>query len=284
MASGAIMPEVFFIGDKLSDAARHLGVLPRGMVTAQVPQIERVFPGIPQLECTRCIMGDKRQVLYTAAKRTGVNWIVLEKDGPLVDGWSGLNPAEMEEELLSRGFRVDVVDFTNGLESAVHKAGQLFDREKEAARLMKEYTTDLNAAKEMLPRDLGKKVAVFLGMVHPLTGGHYLVAEGDATFCCEKILAPMGCEDVTGPLAKEAESSVLSSLSGLKSLQPDVMVVTGDAQVGLSMIHRELAADPEMAAIPAISDHAVFALPHVSGGEPLELPAKMRQWAMAFTR
>ncbi|MDY0164226.1 hypothetical protein [Desulfobotulus sp.] len=283
MMSGARMPDVILIGDKLSDVARHLGILGRGMVTSQIPQIERIFPGIPQLECTRCIMGDKRRVLYTAAKRMGVNWIVLEKDGPDGPGWSGMNPASMEEELRQEGYRVDVVDFTQGLEKAVMDAGRIFEREKEGARLIKGYGEKMAGLAETMPRNLGLKVAVFLGMVHPETGQHYLVAEGPDTFCCQHLLRPMGCEEVGGSLVSGEGPEVLQSLLALKDVRPDVLVFTGDAQVGLGLLHGELAGDRALLEVPALRDLALFALPHVSGGEPMDYPARMQQWIMAFS-
>ena len=246
--------------------------------------IELLYPGIPQLECTRCIMGDKRQVLYTAARRAEVEWIVMERDTPDVEGFSGLNPSEMKEDLEAAGYRADVIDFSCGLEKAVMSAGDLFQREKEAARVMKRYHKEFDEAVQARPKDLGLRVAVFLGITHPVTNEHFLVQSFEETMLGNQILTPMGCTDVTPPMDEETGPTVLQNLSCLKEIEPDVIVFSGNAHVGLRMLHQDLAQDESMRKIPAVRDHAIFGLPHISGGEPLDLPASIVQWSDTLKR
>ena len=283
MSHTSEMLDLFMIGDKLATAAKRLGVLPRSMATSQIPLIEQMFPGIDNLECTRCIMTSKRQVLYTAAKRTGVYRVSLEKDSQESLYWSGLNPADIKEELEEKGFTTDIADFSNGVHQGIRETGEIYNKSREAERLIKSYDIKLSEVEENIPDCSGIRVVVILGMINPYDGTHYLLVEGNDSYLQKTILDDFKCENKSD-LLNLTQDCTIKNISQLKEACPDVIALTGDSQAGLLAIYKAVKSDPSFLDIPAVKNHAVFALPHCSGGNPVDFPWVLQEWTKAFSK
>jgi hypothetical protein len=68
-----------FIGDRLANTARALGVYPSLMATAITPMTETCYPVTRQIECTSCVMGTKQNVFVSAARKMGIKRMILER-------------------------------------------------------------------------------------------------------------------------------------------------------------------------------------------------------------
>lgn len=282
MINTSEMLDLFMIGDKLATTAQKLGILPRAMATSQIPLIEQMFPGIDNLECTRCIMTSKRQILYSAAKKTDIYRVSLEKDSDSSMYWSGLNPEDIKEELHEKGFTTDIADFSNGLFEGIIQTGEIYNKQKQAKRLIKNYESKLDEVKPKIPDCSGLNISIVLGMINPFTGDHYLLPQGKDTYLSKTILNDLKC----GNSCKEPDlekSPVIEDLLYLKKENPHVIVFTGDSQAGFFNLYQCLKNDPDFKDIPAVKNHAVFSLPHLSGGNPIDYPWILDQWARAFS-
>lgn len=282
MSEPTEMRNLIMIGDKLAHTARALGVLPRAMVTSQIPLIEDFFPGIDHLECTRCIMTTKRRILHTAAKRGGIQKILLEKDTAASDYWCGLNPSEMENELTSDGYEVSVVDFSQGIHHGIRDTGKILGRDKLAERLIKHYDAQLEEVTALLPLGGKKRVAAFVGFMHPMTHENFLIPQACDSFLSQKVMEPLGLENALEDLAPLDELSPAEMMQRLTQTAPEVIVITGNAQAGLMAIRDAADADPAFREVPAVKNHAVHALPACSGGEPADYPQILGAWAHAL--
>lgn len=285
MSNTSEMLDLFMIGDKLATVAKKLGILPRAMATSQVPLIEQMFPGIENLECTRCIMTSKRQVLYSAAKKIDVYRVSLEKDSELSPYWAGLNPAYIRDELEEKGFKTDIADFSNGIRQGIRETGEIYDKTREAERLIRSYDKKLEQSESSIIDCSGIRVAVILGMINPYSGEHYLIPEGSNSYLNREIVQKLGCTNISDKLMAPGEDQyTINDLSNLKEVCPDVIVLSGDAQAGLLSIFEAVKNDGGFQDIPAIKNHAVFCLPHLSGGNPVDYPWILQEWTKAFSK
>lgn len=284
MKRGPSLLNTIFVGDRVADVARSLGCYPKAMVGGQVPMIETEYPFVCQLDCVLCIMGAKRKMLLNAYRKMDIDYVVLERTGGDPD------PSGMAAELEAEGLAVRVLDFTRGLEHAIAEAGGIFGREKEAVKVAAEYGRQLEAAQANLPRP-GKRVLVLLGISRPGAGAQerYLLAETPGGFVDTALLAPLGCENVAGPLLSPTEETVMGGIQllrefkGLEEANPDAIALTGDPLVGLLALRDFAREHPGQAArIPALRDHAVYALPHCCDANPMSYPHSLALWGQAL--
>lgn len=275
------MMDSIFIGDKAVDVCGALGVYCKAMSTGQVPMIEERYPFSNQMECTHCIATAKRKLLYYTAKKMNINHIVLEKSGGEFD------PADMADELRELGYQIDVLDFTESVSVAVRKAGEIFDRQRIAEKVVEKYEREMEEVQAAMPVQLGKRVLVLMGLDNHHGPDTYLLAEQPGGDVDEHILKPSGCTSVGEYVAGDGSSglgfTVLKNLDNLYEANPDVIALLCDSFVGQTALHKALAADPKLSELPAIKNQEVFSLPLCSPGVPLELPDAMRRWIKALS-
>lgn len=271
-----------FIGDRLVDTARAIGVFPSLMATAMIPMIENDFPVTRQIECTSCVMSRKQKAFISVARKMGIEKMVLEKSPD-----PGLDPSTIAQDLEEQGFQIEIADFSTGTLPGILDTARVLDRGKAGEKTAAKYEKKLNQAKKALPQNLGKKVLVLLGMRQPGTDKDFLLVEEHGSFE-QAVLAPTGCTNVAGMIKKTGEPTddydirVIHNLDGLVEAAPDFIALTCEAGPGLVAIRKYVTAHPKARQVPAISGHAIFNLPHCCGGSPMRLPHTLTQWAKAL--
>jgi ABC-type Fe3+-hydroxamate transport system substrate-binding protein len=283
MKQGPKLLPVIFIGDRVADVARALGCYPTAMIGGQIPMIEKEFPFARQLECVLCVMGSKRKILLHAYKKMQIEYVVIEntKDSP--------NPASIAPELEAQGLKVAVLDFTRGMEQAIHDAGRIFNMPKKAEKVASDYKVSLEQSLANLPQ-LGKRVVTLLGISNPQRSDSFLLAETPGGYIDSAVLGPLGCINAAGPMLSSTEETVmdgiqlLRSFTGLEEANPDVIALTGDPLVGQRALRSFVQKHPETAAtIPALKKLEIYALPHCCSANPMEYPQALALWKQALS-
>ena len=89
------------VGDTAAEALAALHIYTRGLIGGDIPSMEVWHPTEKFLECTSCAMRDRPQILDAAARRIGVDYILLEDNGH-----KNLNPGDLKTDLEKEGFKV----------------------------------------------------------------------------------------------------------------------------------------------------------------------------------
>lgn len=271
-----------FIGDSVLDVGHALGFYPKALIGGQVPLSEKDFPFIRHLECILCVMGPKRKLLLKAYKNIGIERVIIENSN------SNPNPASIADALREDGLTVDILDFTQGMDSLFRQAGQIFDCPERAKRVAQKYATaheDFHQTK----KQLNKRIVVLLGLSRFRSDEHFLLLETPNSYLDHMVLGPLGCSNVGAPLMQEdamvaldgiQNITTIKTLDNLAEAKPDIIALTGDASVGLAALYQATKQNPSlMDEVPALSEHAVFALPHCCSALPASLPYIQKEWA-----
>ena len=274
-----------FLGDRLVDTARFLGFHPTLMATAHTPMLETKMPVSRQIECTACVLGAESNAFFGTAKKMGINKILLEKNN-----YKGeVDASEGEGFIRDLGFEVEVLDFTQGIETAVKETGRALGIERKASVYIEKYNKSLEKASSLLPANLDKRILVLLGLVHRDYDNEFLLVE-EAGGVDDFIINPSGCINVSkyiGPDDEQKEKQeirVVNGLSGIIEAAPDMIALTCEAGPGLKALNRIASECSEVRNIPAIKNQAVFSLPHCAHAEPMERPYVLEAWADVLAR
>ncbi len=278
------MINAVFVGDQLVDTASSLGIYSRAMSTSIIPMIETKYPCCALIECTRCVMTVKHKFFIKIVEKMAVERIVLEDNGN-----EALNPASMAGDLRQKGFQVDVVDFSSGILNALAQAGRIFNREKEAQKVVLEYEKDMQAVQALMNRNLGKRVLVLLGITNPHYKDGCLLVEDPDTDVDKKILSPLGCINVGNYCMKTSENCpqdtpirLIDSLEGIQEAAPDIIALTGDPSPAMLALNLFVNTSRDADNVPAIRSQAIFTLPNCNPGEPLSQPKIQKLWCDAL--
>ncbi len=271
-----------FIGDSVLDVGHALGVYPKALIGGQVPLSEKDFPFIKHLECILCVMGPKRKLLLKAYKSMGIERVIIE------NSHSDPNPAVIADALRADGLAVEILDFTQGADSLFKQAGEIFGCPELAAKVAKKHAKASEHFLQTKPQ-LNKRVVVLLGMSRFDSDEHFLLLETPNSYLDRMVLEPLACTNVGAPLMQEGAMVVLDGIQNITSIttldalagaKPDVIALTGDASVGLAALHQAMQHNPSLRTeVPALSEHAIFALPHCCSALPASLPHIQREWA-----
>lgn len=275
---------VALIGDRVVDAARWIGVHPSLMATAHIPMIEAKMPVSRQVECTACVLGRRRSAFFGAARRMGIARVVVERNAG-----DDINPYESVDMVRSQGFSVDVADFSHGVENGIREMCAILGKSHRSRERVATYRTALTNAQERLQQIRGCRVLALMGIVYPVSGDEYLLTE-DAGALDEFILAPSACVNVSGLVGSRDESQeeqdirVVHDIDGIVEAAPDLIALTCSPVPGLKAVHTRIAANPRLLDVPALTNHALFSLPHCCESEATELPATITRWVDAIQR
>lgn len=275
------MVDSIFIGDRVVDVCASIDIYCKAMSTGIVPMIETRYPFSLQMECTLCIMGDKRALLHRTAQKNGLTHVVLEETD------SAVNPASMAEELSGQGFVVDVIDFKQGVAGAIRQAGSIFNRQKIAEKRAAQYEKELAEARGMLPRKRQLRVLVLMGLSHHKRRGDYLLVERSGGDVDASVLQPAGCVSVGDHLAQgqwaDLGFTLIDTLDALDEAAPDMIALLGDTFVPQKFLQHYSATHCE-STVPALRNHAVFTLPDCSLGAPVAIPDALQRWTAALNQ
>lgn len=135
---------IIIVGDTAAEALATLRIWGRALVGGDIPGMEVLHPAEKMLECTHCAMWDRPKILDAAARRLGVDFILLEENG-LPD----LNPARMKADLEREGFTVKVLDVRRSAVEVLRRAGALMGEEKHAERMVSDWETRMARLQEL---------------------------------------------------------------------------------------------------------------------------------------
>jgi len=148
------------LGDRLASIAYHLGVVPEALVARCAwPAVAKgELSHIERLGCPKRVTVKNKKRVAEYAKEKGIRRILIENTQNFCFYMPDSNPMNIIPLLKSQDVDIEVVDFNNGLESAIRATGKLLNREKEADVLVATYASGLARVKKKMPKEkLGKK-------------------------------------------------------------------------------------------------------------------------------
>jgi hypothetical protein len=289
--------EAIIIGDRVLDIAYNLDVLPvamsvRGSLWTMADEIKTSSQilGCPMFSTVK-----KKETIPNALKKFGLKRVIVEKGTEFCLYKPKVQPVNIAPILEGIDVKIEYVDFSQGLESAIRQTAKLLDRDAKADALIEKYNKNRAKAQAKLPAGkLGKKVLIFSGTYQQSTGKPMLRVEAPGGYSDRFFLEPMGCVNVGEafkptdgkpdkghyPVPKKKGGLVLDPL--IKA-NPDVIVMTGSAYAVQKILATYLKNNPALADVAAIKNMAVYHLPIYIDSSVIEFPDMLRQWAVALT-
>jgi hypothetical protein len=299
-ASPKPVPErlpVIMIGDRLVDVAYHLGAVPSAMSVrcSSWPKCKQLQSAVQVLGCPNCLIKKKAKPLINFARTHGINRVIFEKSSIFCLYEPDLDFKKIASLLDGKGLKIEYVDFTEGLESAIQQTAQLLGREENAAKVIADYTKAMEKVQSGLKKQNKKKVLIVNGVYQPSTGKATLRIEAPGGYADKFLLEKLGCVNV-GDSFKPADGKARKGhypvkkkkggmvLDPLIAADPDVVVMTGDAFAVQKALADYGAANPELLQVTAIRKMAVYAMPSYVDAEVLEYPGILRKWSLVLSK
>lgn len=239
--------------------------------------MEAYHPYEKLLECTLCVMKDKR-LLTSAIQKEGIDYVVLEDNG------TEHNPATMKEELEALGCTVKVLDVTGESVDVILRAGALMDEPVRAERAAKDYSRRLERVLSA-PYPPKQNLLVLLSIRHPADDRIFLFALSDKAALTPEILEPLNAKNVV----QDSKFKTLfpglveiESLGDFLSGEIDAIAVTGDAQSGILALNKTIATIPPEKLPSAVVNHRIFPVPYYCGSLQCRKPRILELWKEAL--
>lgn len=278
------------IGDRLIDVSLNLGVLPEGMSLrcSLWPKCKQIRLTSQVLGCPNCVITKRPKSLVAFMKKHNITRLILEKSEPfcLYTKTTPVDAAELVKDL--PGVRIEYVDFTKGIESAVVRTAKLLGKEARAGKVIATYHKRMQRVEKNMPKTaLGKRVLVLNGVYSPSTGKTFIRIEAPGGYTDQYILEPLGCTNAGKALIDDdkriSKGHVMAGkLKTLVKASPDVIAMTGNAFAVQLALRQAVAENPELAEIPALKNGALYSLPLYVDSGVLEYPMVFNQWAQAL--
>ena len=278
--------DVAIIGDRLVDIAYNLGVVPAAMsVRASFwPMFKTLntaaeFPG-----CPNCLTKKKCRPLIEFAGNNGINRVIIEKGSPFCIYKPDLKPENLAGLLEDAGLAVDIVEYTGDLEAAVRQMAQLLGKEAQADALLATYAARMQATTQSLAgKTFARNVVIINGVYQQSSGKTFLRVEAPGGYADQYLLGKLGCKNtghlMAGSGAKVSKGYItVRKLDGLAEAMPDAIIITGDAPSVQKAIYAAVKANPALANVPAVKNHAVFSLPGFINASIIEYPMILGRW------
>lgn len=289
-ASPAPAPEradVIMIGDRLVDVAYNLGVVPAAMSVrcSLWPMCQHLKTAVQVLGCPKCLSRKKAAPLLKFARQHGIKRVLIEKSDPFCIYMPKLKLETIANLLEGKGFEIDFVDFTRGVEDAVEQTAMLLGRAEKAGDVLARYKKAMEKTRaKMAGKQFPRKVVIISGTYQAATGKTFLRIEVPGGYADRFLLQPMGIENIADLILPEKKTPskghvAIRKLDGLVAAAPDAIVMTGDAVAVQKAIAKALKENPALAHVPAIRAHAVYSLPGYVGAGVMEYPQILRRWA-----
>ena len=275
---------IVIIGDRVTDIAYNLGVIPAGMSTrcSLWPLCREIKVMSRPLGCPGCLSKGKRGKLAEFIKTNQVKLALVEKSQPfcLLAPWA--KPLDQVEYLRKKGVEVKVVDFGRGVGPAILQTAAILGLPERGKALAAKYQkASRKLAQAMVGQNLGKRVVVLHGIYQPSSGKSFLQVEAPGGYSDRFILEPLGCRNVGQALVPAGKEPVkgrwtIRGLKGLAKAKPDVVVLTGDATAAQKALAQITAAQPALCGLP------VYSLPVYIDSSVVERPAIVGKWLWAL--
>jgi ABC-type Fe3+-hydroxamate transport system substrate-binding protein len=247
------------------------------------------------LGCPMWTTVKKKDAVPKALKKFGIKRVILEKSKLFCIYKPKVNPINIASILAGMNVKIEYVDFSQGLESAIRQTAMLVDREGRADELIASYKKNLSKAKALLPDSkLDKKVLILSGTYQHSSGKLMLRVEAPGGYADRFLLDPLGCVNV-GDSFKPAEGKPQKGhypvkkkkggfvLDPLIKANPDVIVMTGNAFAAQKALAAYMKNNPALANVEALKNQAIYSLPFYIDSSVIEYPNILRQWTKALT-
>ena len=283
--------KAIMVGDRLVDIAFNLGVLPEAMSVrcSMWPICNQLLTASQILGCPQCIVERIPDIVPDTAKKRGIKRIIIEKHPNFCIYKPEAKPANIVPLLEGKGLSIEYVDFSDGLESAIHQTANLLGCQPKADALIERYKKAMTKAKDCLPKEKpGKKVVIISGTYQGSTGKSFLRVEMPGGYSDRFMLDPIGCINV-GDILKSETKKVdkghfsIRKLNALAKAGPDVIIMTGNPFAVQKALAAAVKKNPALANVPAIKNLAIYSLPFYGDSSVIEYPAILRQWIAALS-
>ncbi|TIH12239.1 hypothetical protein D0S45_18625 [Marinifilum sp. JC120] len=274
--------EAVMIGDRLVDVSLALGVIPQAMaVRASLWEkgVElRLATDI--LGCPLYASKRKPKAISDYMTKHGLKLLILEKSPHFCLYKKNVNPANMADLVKDvPNVRVEYVDFSKGVGSAVRQVAKIVGKERKGEDLAQKYEERRNKIQNA---SLNKKVLILRGL-DMASGKYFVQVEAPGGYSDKYMLSRLGCTNVGGKLISEKMKvskgfATKRRFRDLDKANPDVIVITGDAAAVQRMLAKALKENPSLAQVPAIKNGAMVSLPMYVDSSVLEYPEVFREW------
>lgn len=268
------------VGDSAAEALATLHIYTRGLIGGDIPSMEVWHPTEKFLECTSCAMRDRPQILDAAARRIGVDYILLEDNGH-----KNLNPVDLKTDLEKEGFKVKVLNVQGEPIEIVERAAALYgeDAQRQAARIRRDFEVRL-AQVESAPKPECVSVLTLLGIRHPVEDAVYCFAATVGAEITQDVIERLGCvnpvdvsdrlEDIKG--LYRLDTKRLSDL--LLVTAPSAIALCGDSAAALQFVHQALKEKPALSSCKSFRRNALLPLPWYCRPMGWRLPRVLEIW------
>lgn len=279
------------VGDRAFDTVLSLGYMPKAVSVRASQWAKPHSLPVEILGCPVKTTIKLPELLPEYIEKNGIEWVIVEKNSSFCMLMEKAKPEKMADILKDVDVRVDLVDFSDSLETGIMETAALFGKEKEGRALYRQYARDLESAQagmaDVVP---GQKVVALRGVVKKKTGRLFVSAESRGFYLDKEFLGPFGCENV-GDLLNDAGNELtkgyfpVMNLKLLAEADPDAIVLYGPGKEELKEKILEMAAgDEAFAAIPAISNGRIATdLPYYVGSDIAEYPSILEKWIDYFS-
>lgn len=289
--------EVLMIGDRLVNVAYHLGVVPRALsIRGDVWPFGRTLARTTSIimGCPGYIARRDPEMVPRILRETGVKRILIEHSPefdrlkPQRDPMHVVPVLEQSGVLEDLGVTVEIVDFGEGIDAAITQVGALLDRADKAEALIHRRTSALDRATKGLPlTEAGGSVVILNGVHQSATGKGFVRVELPGGYADTFLLEPLGLTNAGGAFVEAGAKArhgfaTVRALDLLKTIRPDALVLTGDADAVQRALMAAMAKDPALAEIPALARGAVVSLPAYVDSSVIEYPAVLQRWAVTI--
>ena len=279
--------DVIMVGDRLVDVAHALGVVPAAMSVrcSLWPLCASLQSSVQVLGCPNCVTQKKAAPLLEFAEQHNLNRVMIEKSDPFCNYVPELQLEKIASFLDGKGFEIQYVDFTKGMETAVRQTADLLDCALKADEVLAGYAQAMIKTRDkMAKRGFVGKVVIIRGTYQEKTGKTFLQIEIPGGYADRFLLEPMGIENVGGKVYAEGKKPSkghvsVRKLDGLVAAAPDAIVMTGDAIAVQKTLAAAIGKNPALGEVPAIRTHAIYDLPGYIDASVIEYPLILRRWA-----
>lgn len=273
--------EAVMVGDRLVDISLGLGIIPQAITirASQWERAENLKLATDILGCPLYVTKKKPKAISSYMKKHGLKLIVLGKS-PQFCLYKKVNPVEVADFVKDvPGVRVEYVDFSKGVSSAIRELAKLLGKEEKGEELVKKYEERMNRIQHA---SLNKKVVILKGF-EMASGKFFVQVEVPGGYSDKYMLSKLGCTNVGGELfSKKAKVSkgfaTKRRFNDLDKANPDVIVITGDGAAIQRALAKALKKNPALAEVPAIKNEAIVSLPMYVDSSVLEYPQIFRKW------
>jgi len=281
------------VGDRLVDVAANLGVVPEGFSAraSMWPKADELSLASQLLGCPMRVTIKKPETVGAFMKERGITRLILEKSARFclyMKKADPINVAKVVKDI--PGLKIEYVDFSKGLPSAITEVARLLDRESQGRELVASYEKRMKKTEKLMPANgLKRRVVVLNGKYSAATGKTFVRLEAPGGYSDQYILNPLGCTNVAGAMISDTMKLSKGHVScprlkGLIEANPDVIVMTGDAFAVQAVLQKALKSDPALAEVQAVKNGAVFSLPFYGDSSVIEYPEIFRQWSVALQK